>query len=122
MYHKKVIEGLFQTALDNTLLTELIHPNNNPNDPDLPYSLAFAKIAPGKQSTAHKLRHSTEVFIFTNGTGNMIIEQEKEVVSKGSIIHVPANKTQYLINTGETNLEFYCIVSPPWNKEDDISV
>ena len=122
MYHKKIADASFQTAVDNTILTEIIHPKHNANDPNISYSLAFAKILPGNKSKAHKLTYSTEVLIFTKGYGKMIIENETELISKGSIILVPPQKLQYVINTGETDLEFYCIVSPPWKKEEDISL
>ena len=120
MFHKKINVNSHINATDHTLLCEIIHPINNPKDPDTPYSLAHAFLLPGKQSSPHLLNRSTETFIFIQGIGEMVIEGKKETVRKGSIVVVPSGKEQYLVNTGSENLEFYCIVSPPWNKNQDI--
>jgi mannose-6-phosphate isomerase-like protein (cupin superfamily) len=74
---------------------------------------------PKTQSKPHQLKKSTETYIITNGTGKITVNNETEHVSSGSVIVVPPKSTQYIVNTGTTPLEFYCIVSPPWQKNQD---
>jgi mannose-6-phosphate isomerase-like protein (cupin superfamily) len=52
----------------------------------------------------------------------MIIEDEHEEVNAGSIIIVPPKHTQHIRNTGSIDLEFYCIVSPPWTNNQDYNL
>jgi len=120
MFHKKIDQEFHINATDQTKLSEIIHPIHNSNDPTTPYSLAHAFLSPGKQSSPHSLIQSTETFIFIQGTGEITIEKEKESIQPGSIIVVPPGKYQFIHNTGSNNLEFYCIVSPPWDKNQDI--
>jgi mannose-6-phosphate isomerase-like protein (cupin superfamily) len=122
MFHKKIKEERHKQGPDQTNLSEIIHPIHNPKDPNIPYSLAHAFLHPGKQSSAHSLIHSTETFIIVQGTGKIIIEGERESIQKGSVIVVPQGKQQFIHNTGTNDLEFYCIVSPPWDKNNDIPV
>jgi len=121
MFHKQTFKIPHKSAVDDTNLAEIIHPIHSKNDPNLPYSLAHAKLDPGKKSTPHKLMQSTETYIITHGSGEIIIDKKKESVHKGSVIVVEPNKEQSIQNTGFSPLFFYCIVSPPWQEKQDIS-
>ncbi len=122
MFIKKINPKLHIIATDQTRLSEIIHPINNQKDPIIPYSLAHAFLLPGTKSIPHRLTHSTETLIFTKGTGEITIHGEKESICQGSIVVVPPGEEQFIYNNGSNNLEFYCIVSPPWNKNQDISI
>jgi len=121
MFHKQTFKIPHKSAVDDTNLAEIIHPIHSKNDPNLPYSLAHAKLDPGKKSTPHKLMQSTETYIITHGSGEIIIDGKTESVHKGSVIVVEPNKEQSIQNTGFSPLIFYCIVSPPWQEKQDIS-
>ena len=69
VFIKKINPKLHIIATDQTRLSEIIHPIHNTKDPTVPYSLAYAFLLPGTQSTPHRLTHSTETLIFTKGTG-----------------------------------------------------
>ena len=101
---------------DGTFLCELYHPKNG--DKDLPYSMAYAKLKPGSSSLKHELGQD-ELYIFTQGKGYISIEGEKIPIHSGQSIIVPRKKLQYLSNSGEEDLCFYCIVSPPWTEEEE---
>jgi mannose-6-phosphate isomerase-like protein (cupin superfamily) len=122
MFHKKISQEKHYIAGDSTLLAEVIHPLHQQNRPNLPYSLAHVLLAPNKQSTLHKLTDSSETYIIVKGKGKIVVNNEKENISKGSIIVVPPNTYQYIHNTGTIDLECYCIVAPPWQKNQDISL
>ena len=122
MFIKKMNPKLNIVATDQTRLSEIIHPIHNTKDPAVLYSLAYAFLLPGKQSVPHRLTHSTETLIIIKGNGEITIQGEKESICQGCIVVVPPGKDQCIYNNGSNNLEFYCIVSPPWDKNQDISL
>ena len=61
-------------AADNTSLCELLHADLV--GLDLPYSLAFAKLEPGKSSLPHRLKTSSEVYFILEGVSEMHIDSE----------------------------------------------
>jgi mannose-6-phosphate isomerase-like protein (cupin superfamily) len=105
------------TANDGCLIREWIHPKND--SIALPYSVAMATVEIGKQSYEHKLEQ-TEVCIVFSGEGIMHIDDEEQEVSSGEAILVPAGAIQWIENTGDEELSFIAIVSPPWSEAGDI--
>lgn len=103
-------------AGDKTLLKEVLHPKNDAVS--LPYSLAYATIAPGEQSLSHALM-SSEVYFILEGSGTIHIGNKTYEIAKGDTIHVPAAESQYVMNTGSTTLEFLCIVAPAWKEQEE---
>lgn len=104
-------------AGDKTLLKEILHPKNDAVS--LPYSLAYATIAPGEQSLAHTLK-SSEVYFILEGNGSIHIGNKTYMIEKGDTIHVPSSESQYVMNTGSISLEFLCIVAPAWNEQEEV--
>jgi len=104
------------TAGDLTLLRELIHPANDPIE--INYSLAKGRLGPGESSLPHKLA-STEVFYVLAGVGKAVVDRNVIDIAQGSVIFIPANTDQYLINEGKEFLEFICIVEPYWKLSDE---
>ncbi len=103
-------------AGDMTQLKELVHPSNDPIE--INYSLAKGKLAPGESSLPHKLG-SSEVFYVLSGVGKAMLDRNIIDIKKGSILFVPPNTDQYLINEGKEYLEFICIVEPYWKDTDE---
>ena len=103
-------------AGDLTILREVLHPEKD--NLDLPYSLAHALISPGLRSLPHKL-HAAELYIFLSGNGQIVIDNESREVKANDIVLVPAFAEQFVINNGDTDLIFYCIVSPPWQEQGE---
>jgi len=104
------------TAGDDTILRVILHPDNEP----LPigYSLAHARVKPGKISYPHTLK-STEVYYILEGEGLMHIDGESSKLLPGQAVFIPANSRQYIENTGAGDLVFLCIVNPAWKSEDE---
>ena len=107
---KEIIAG------DEAILRELFNPNND--DLKIGYSLAHAVVKVGEQSKLHLLKTS-EVYYILEGSGEMHINKESEIVSAGQAIYVPASSEQYIINKGDADLKFLCIVDPAWRLEDE---
>ncbi len=105
------------TANDGCRIRELLHPANDPVK--LPYSIAIARVGAGKQSYMHKLQQD-EVYYILQGRGQIHIEDEIKSVTTGDIVVILADSAQWIENTGEGELMFAAIVSPPWTREGDM--
>ncbi len=103
-------------AGDGSILRELLHPEKA--DLQIRYSLACAKVTAGQKTRPHKLR-ACEVYYIIEGQGLMHIDKESLEVNAECVIYVPPNSTQYIENTGDSDLKFLCIVEPAWRKEDE---
>jgi len=103
-------------AGDKTILKEVLHPKND--QLSLNYSLAYAKLPVGRSSLLHRLKQS-EVYVILEGEGKIFVNSKGSIVRKGDVVFVPPQAKQYLENQGETELQFLCIVSPPWSPEEE---
>ncbi len=103
-------------AGDNTALRELLHPEKE--GLNLRYSLAHAALKPGKTSLPHRLKTS-EVYYILKGEGIMYVDNESAEVRSHQAIYIPPNSTQYIQNTGSSDLQFLCIVDPAWKPENE---
>lgn len=117
MLFKKKSECPEFLAGDHTLLREVLHPKND--EINLPYSLAFARIKPNQKSLPHKLTKSEEVYYFLAGEGRISVDGTIQNIQQSDVVVVPANAEQFVENTGAADLEFLCIVSPPWNEAEE---
>lgn len=117
IHHKNIEELTAFSAGDDTILKEVWHSKND--GIDLPYSLAHAYLDEGHASLPHILHKSEETYIFLSGSGEIIIDDQVLNVKTGSTVIVPKGANQYVKNTGSERLVFLCIVSPPWNEEEE---
>ncbi|OYD17292.1 mannose-6-phosphate isomerase [candidate division WOR-3 bacterium JGI_Cruoil_03_44_89] len=107
---KEIVAG------DNTALRELLHPQKE--NLELRYSLAYAVLKPGETSRPHRLKTS-EVYYILKGEGIMYIDDESAEVRSQQAVYIPPNSLQYIQNTGNSDLEFLCIVDSAWRPEDE---
>ncbi len=104
-------------AGDKTIIRELLHPANDPVGNN--YSLAHASLAVGEASLPHVLKKSAEVYVILQGRGEMHIDGQKRELDSGDIVHIPGGAEQHIINIGAVELQFLCIVDPPWAEADE---
>ena len=116
MIHKKISNVQEFLAGDHTHLKEVLHPSND--NLELGYSLAHAYIKVGEQSLPHRL-HFSETYYFLEGKGEIYVNDKMIEVKPNEIVFVPPHALQYVKNTGQTPLNFICIVSPPWSAETE---
>jgi mannose-6-phosphate isomerase-like protein (cupin superfamily) len=109
-------------ALDNSIIRELLNPNHDAMDLHLNYSLAHATIKPGERSISHRFLEASEVYYILHGRGMIHIDDESQDVYPGDMIYIPPKGVQYIENTGDSDLEFLCIVDPPWFPEAEEEV
>ncbi|MBN2224385.1 MAG: cupin domain-containing protein [Deltaproteobacteria bacterium] len=105
------------TAADQTPVKELLSPTRD--GVGINYSLALARLPRGEKNLPHRLKTSSEVYILTEGRGVMHIGDEAAEVSAGDLVFIPPGALQWIENTGDRDLVFYCIVDPPWRAEDE---
>ena len=104
-------------AGDLTWIKELLHPQND--QIPLNYSLAHASLAVNTASIPHVLHANSEVYIVLKGKGRVYIDEEEKELEIGDLVFIPKGARQYIVNIGEVELEFLCIVSPPWSEEEE---
>ncbi|MFW9789515.1 MAG: cupin domain-containing protein [Candidatus Thorarchaeota archaeon] len=104
-------------ALDNTTIREMLNPRHDKTPLHLGYSLAHATLPPKKTSLPHRFKTASEVYYILNGNGIMYIDNEAEKVGPGDTIYIPPQAMQYIENTGQSDLEFLCIVYPEWQPD-----
>lgn len=107
---KEIVAG------DTARLRELLHPERDPVA--CRYSLALARLEPGRKSLPHSLEQ-TEVYCIVRGEGVMHVGDETARVGAGDTVYIPAGATQWLENDGEEPTEFLCIVDPAWRGEGE---
>lgn len=107
------------TAMDNTLLCELLHPANESEELGIRYSIAHAIVKPGETTRPHMLKTSTEVYYILEGEGVIYINEESAAVRSGQAIYIPPKSKQYIQNTGDSDLKILCIVYPMWRREEE---
>jgi len=101
-------------ALDRTVIREILNPLHESGLVSVNYSLAHATLEPKMASSPHRFFTASEVYYILKGTGVMHIDDEASKVGPGDTMYIPPKAIQYIENTGEDNLEFLCIVCPPW--------
>ncbi len=101
---------------DSAVLREPLHPAKD--NLAIRYSLAHAKVKPGHSTRPHRLKTS-EVYYILEGKGIMYIDDESNPVRVGCTVYIPPKATQYIKNTGKSDLKFLCIVDPAWKIEDE---
>jgi mannose-6-phosphate isomerase-like protein (cupin superfamily) len=116
MFLKRLKDCREFTAGDGSILRELLHPEKA--ELQIRYSLAHAKVAAGQKTKPHKLK-SCEVYYITAGYGLMHIDEGTFEVGPECAVYIPPCARQYIENTGDSDLEFLCIVDPAWREEDE---
>ena len=107
------------TAIDDTILREIINPLHDEGNLKLGYSIAHAIVKLGNASLSHRIKTSSEIYYILKGSGRMYVDEESEDVGPSDTIYVPPDAIQYIENTGDTDLVFLCIVYPSWRAEDE---
>jgi len=101
-------------AGDNSQLREILNPKKEKLK--INYSLAWAKVKPGKKTLPHKLKYS-EVYFILSGKGIIHIDNEKKLVQKNDTIYIPPRAIQFIENISKSALKFLCVVDPAWEPE-----
>ncbi len=119
MLIKKPEDCKYFKALDKTLICELLHPEREEKDLKMNFSIAHAVLKSGESSLPHRLKNSVEIYFILGGKGLMNINDEQKEVKPNQTIYIPPDSVQWIINIGDSDLKFLCMVNPPWKAEDE---
>jgi oxalate decarboxylase/phosphoglucose isomerase-like protein (cupin superfamily) len=71
--------------------------------------LSSTKLYRGQATRGHSHEGQEEVYFFVQGTGMMLVDEQKFRVNAGDIILIPDGAFHRVINDGEQNLIFNCV-------------
>ena len=97
-------EGCFITELSNTA-----------DDPEL--SIARARVEPGVTTRWHHLEGITERYVILEGHGEVEIDGDMQLLTKGDVVIFPSGERQRISNTGDTDLVFLAICTPRFTEQ-----
>jgi mannose-6-phosphate isomerase-like protein (cupin superfamily) len=90
---------------------------NDPDDDEV--SIARARVRPGIATAWHRVRGTTERYLIISGRGRAEVEGlEPAEVTEGDVVRIPPQCAQRIINTGDSDLIFYCVCSPRFRQEN----
>jgi mannose-6-phosphate isomerase-like protein (cupin superfamily) len=104
-------------TLDGSEIRELagIPTGNSANQ-----SLAQATVPPLASTEAHYHRVSEEIYLFTSGSGRMILGGEQAAVRAGDCVVIPPGVEHQLVNDTGAPLVLLCCCSPAYSNEDTV--
>lgn len=106
------------TAGDTCSVAEVMHPVRK-KLPFGSYSLAHATVAPHGRTAQHKLVKSSETYYILSGHAVLFVDGEEVELSAGRAVAIAPSAVQHIENESDEELEFLCIVTPPWSKDDE---
>lgn len=98
--------GEFWTG-ERCFITELHNCDASPEA-----SLAIARVEPGVTTQLHALDGVTERYIVRRGEGMLEVDGMRHPMRVGDQFVIPAGAAQRIANTGDGDLEFYCLCTP----------
>ena len=66
-------------------------------------------LAPGENIQSHYHTDFEELYYVLSGYGIMTIGEEKQEISRGDVVYIPANAPHTLLNTAEVPLRFITV-------------
>jgi mannose-6-phosphate isomerase-like protein (cupin superfamily) len=66
-------------------------------------------LAPGESIQSHYHTDFEEIYYVLSGYGIMTIGEEKQEISRGDVMYIPANAPHTLLNTAEVPLRFVTV-------------
>lgn len=86
-------------------------------------SIARARVEPGVTTAWHRLKDIDERYVIVSGCGRVEIGDLSPVdVGEGDVVRIPAGVAQRISNTGQADLVFYAICSPPFKDDCYVSL
>lgn len=85
-------------------------------------SLAEARVAPGASTTPHYHPLTEEIYYILEGSGQMSLAGECQIVGPGDAIAIPPGQVHTITNTGSTPLKFLCCCAPGYEDGDTVLV
>lgn len=88
------------------------------DDDDAQLSIARARVEPGVTTAWHRLRGIDERYLMISGQGLVEVGGlAPTLVSAGDLVRIPAGVKQRITNTGDTQLIFYALCTPRFERQ-----
>ena len=100
---------------DGSLVREIVHPDHIPARN---LSLAEARLERGASTALHYHDESEEVYYVIAGRGILMIAGEETDIGPGQAALIPPRSRHRVANTGDEDLVFLCLSSPPYTHRD----
>ena len=92
-------------------------------DTDADCSIARARVEPGVTTELHCLRDIIERYVIVSGRGAVEVDgQAPAAVAAMDVVTIPANRSQRICNTGDSDLVFLCVCTPRFDGEKYIQL
>jgi len=80
-------------------------------------SIARVRVDPGITTQWHALDDTDERYIIAEGRGRIEVGNlGAQDVGPGDVVLIPAGVRQRITNTGDSDLIFYCVCTPPFQQ------
>ncbi len=79
--------------------------------------ITWTVVAPRGHQRGHAHVGSEQAYIFVSGSGRMQVGEERAFVGQGEMVYVPPGMSHAIANTGNDNLVFLTVASPPFPVE-----
>lgn len=86
-------------------------------------SIARARVEPGVATQLHALRGTAERYVILSGEGEVELGGGDPIrVGELDVVTIPAEESQRITNTGETDLVFLCFCTPQFLQENYVDL
>lgn len=79
--------------------------------------IIWTVLVPHGQQRGHSHAGSEQAYIFVHGTGRVQVGDEKQFIGQGEMVYVPPGVPHSIVNSGDENLVFITVASPPFAVE-----
>ena len=83
-------------------------------------SVAIVTMNENGSGVKHYHKDITEIYLFSEGTGNIVINEHVNKVKEGDCFIISPNNVHYIV--AKTDMKFLCICTPPWIEEREFVV
>ncbi len=77
------------------------------------FSAGVVVLAPGKGHTRHNHPGVEEILYVLSGEGEQLVEDERQTIHAGMLIHIPPDVYHETINTGWEEMKILAVYAPP---------
>jgi mannose-6-phosphate isomerase-like protein (cupin superfamily) len=86
------------------------------------HSLALVTIPPGKASQLHYHHTAEETYYVLRGTARLVIDGQESQLLPGQACLIQPPEQHQIFNSGQDDLEFIAVCTPPWTPEDSVEI
>ena len=71
--------------------------------------LSSTRLNPGKETTGHRHKGQEEVYMFVEGTGEMLLDNNRFSIKAGDVVLIEDGVFHRVYNTSDSELYFVCV-------------